>query len=219
MSINADLKSLYNSWKQPGLQFVSGGVVDEPSYCSSSPKLMMLLKEVNDPNSDENWSLVDLIQKQIDDRDNHEFLDTWRNVGIWSYGVHNGYAPYQDIVKYYKQENLASGLQCIATTNLKKSGGGGISNYDEIKANALKQKDLWTEEIKIMKPDVVICGGTFSIVKEILGFDEITCSSGADTGRALDTLFVDFYHPQYRISPKVLYAYFCETMESLGFSE
>ncbi|WP_108668948.1 hypothetical protein [Peribacillus acanthi] len=73
------------------------------------------------------------------------------------------------------------------------------SNYDEIRAHAITNNELWMKEIEIIKPDVIICGGTFSIVQEILGFESTKCGSGALFGKALDTLFVDFYHPMYRI--------------------
>lgn len=103
------------------------------------------------------------------------------------------------------------------TTNLKKSGGAGESDPEVIKSHAIADRELWTTEIEIIRPDFVICGGTFGIVQEVLGFEPSISPSGACTGKALNTLFIDFYHPQYRISPKVLYAYFKETMQGLGF--
>jgi hypothetical protein len=214
MSINQNLASLYQSWKQSGQHFVCGGVVDEHMFETAEVKVMMLLKEVNDPEQRDDWSLVDLINDQIR---NQHFLPIWRRVGEWSFGLEQGFPSYRSIVGHMDTANITSGLLNIATTNLKKSGGSGESDYEMIKKHALAEVELWTKEIEMIQPDVVICGGTFSIVREILGFDYQVCGSGACYGKALNTIFVDFYHPQYRISPKVLYAYFKETMRELGF--
>lgn len=176
---------------------------------------MFLLKEVNDEEQIENWSLVEHIQQQIKERN---FFRTWTRAGEWIFGFTQGFPYYQGLYKGDRQANIAKGLSYIAATNLKKSGGAGSSNYDVIKKHALDEKDLWTKEIEIVKPDVVICGGTFHIVRDILGFDCKTCGSGASIGQALGTKFIDLYHPMYRISPKLLYAYFKETMVSLGYS-
>ncbi|ANS76115.1 hypothetical protein AWM70_17260 [Paenibacillus yonginensis] len=214
MSINKELEVLYQNWLQshPG-HFVTGGVVDEDMFSSCEVKLLFLLKEVNDVDQIENWSLVQLMQDQIE---RMEFYRIWETVGLWNFGLLQGFPPYQKL-KYMKEANITEGLLNIATTNLKKTGGSGESNYEEIKEHAIMNKELWMREIEIIKPDVVICGGTFPIVQEILGFEATTCDSGALIGKAMNTLFVDFYHPMYRVSPKVLYAYFKETMKSLGY--
>lgn len=214
MSINQQLDVLYQQWMKPNQHFVRGGVVDEDMYKSCDVKVLMLLKEVNDPKQIENWSLVELIQKQIH---NLSFYPIWERVGEWSFGLGQGFPHYQQIISGYRPSNIAEGLSNIAVTNLKKSGGTGSSKYEVIKKHALEHKDLWTKEIEIIQPDIVVCGGTFQIVQEILGFDYKPCASGANIGQALGTKFLDFYHPMYRISPKLLYAYFKETMVSLGY--
>lgn len=210
MSVNQDLESLYNKWRNEGSHFVSGGVIDEQMFDTAEVKMMMLLKEVNDTEQVENWSLVKLIQDQIE---RGQFYPTWKRVGEWSFGLEQGFPYYQKIYEY----NIPEGLINIATTNLKKSGGSGESDNEIIKNHAIEDKELWTNEIEIIQPDVVICGGTFPIVQDILKFDVQSCGSGALFGRALNTTFIGFYHPQYRISPKVLYSYFKETMQSLGY--
>jgi hypothetical protein len=214
MGINKELEQLYNQWRKPGQHFVSGGVVDENLFDSAEVKLMILLKEVNDPDQLEDWSLVDLINDQIN---RQHFYPTWRRVGEWSFGLEQGFPSYQSIVGHMVEANITNGLQNIAATNLKKSGGAGESVYEVIRQHAFAEKELWTKEIEIIKPDVVICGGTFGIAQEVLEFEAISCGSGALYGKSLNTIFIGFYHPVYRISPKVLYAYFKETMRALGF--
>lgn len=214
MQIYQKLSALYTNWQltHPG-HFVQGGVVDEEMFDRSEVKLLFLLKEVNDTEQKEDWSLVQLIQDQMQEM---TFYQIWKTIGLWSFGLQQGFPHYQTLT--YRQDlHIADGLREIAIINLKKSGGGGVSNYEEIKEHAEKNKELWMKEIEIIHPDVVVCGGTFSIIQEILGFEATPCGSGVLTGKALNTLFIDFYHPMYRISPKVLYAYFKETMQSLGY--
>lgn len=212
MSINQQLSELYSNWRlnHPG-HFVTGGVVDEEKFASSKVRVMFLLKEVNDRERKEDWSLVQLIHNQMNKM---KFLRIWHTVGIWSFALQNGFPPYQALKL---KNNVRGGLCEIATTNLKKSGGGGSSDLKEIREHAKKNKELWVREIEIIQPDIVICGGTFDIIQDILDFETKTCGSGAKIGKALNTTFVDFYHPMYRISPKILYAYFKETMQSLGY--
>lgn len=214
MSINQELDNLYKKWIRPNEQFVKGGVVDEAMYDSSEVKVLMLLKEVNDPEQEENWSLITLIQDQIH---NLKFYPVWERVGEWSFGIGQGFPPYQKIVGSLREANITEGLLNIATTNLKKSGGTGESDYEVLRKHAIDNKELWTKEIEIIRPDIVVCGGTFQIVQEILGFEYKKCASGANFGQAIGMKFLDFYHPMYRISPKVLYAYFKETMIALGY--
>ncbi|WP_078543531.1 hypothetical protein [Litchfieldia alkalitelluris] len=206
MSINEKLADLYSKWTTSD-HFVSGGVVDEEKYHSSKVKVLMLLKEVNDPYQTENWSLVDLIQDQIQLKRN---FPVWKRAGEWNYGLQHNWPYYVEA-----SQNFAEGLSSIATTNLKKSGGTGESNMEDIMTHAKEQLDLWTQEIEIMKPDLVICGGTYSIVAELLALQNQVSPAGTNYGKALNTTFIDFYHPAYRISPKVLYAYFKETIHSI----
>ena len=48
MTIGQKEEVLFNKWSANRQGFVSDGVVDEDSYLNSMPKIMFLLKEVND---------------------------------------------------------------------------------------------------------------------------------------------------------------------------
>lgn len=211
MSINKQLFQLYTNWKDENTgHFVSGGVVDEARYAQCKTKVLYLLKEVNNPGQESDWSLVDFICSQIK---TSTFYRSTGILGIWNYGLQHGLPSHQSIIAE-QEKNMADGLSSIAITNLKKSGGGGSSNMDEFLLQAEYAKELWMKEIELMNPDVVVCCGTFSVVKSVIGFQTEVCDSGALYGDALGTRFVEFMHPMYRVSPKVIYAYFKETMLS-----
>lgn len=127
--------------------------------------------------------------------------------------MQHGFPSYMAILAN-KDKNMAEGLFDIAITNLKKSGGGGSSDMADILSYAKHSSELWTKEIKLINPDIVVCCGTFSIVKEVLDLQTEVCESGALYGDAFGTRFVEFVHPVYRISPRIVYAYLKETMNS-----
>ena len=56
------------------------------------------------------------------------------------------------------------------------------------------------------------------LLKKLLDFI-LQLPSGEQVGKSLDTTFVQFYHPMYRISSRVLYSHFKETMIGLGYGK
>ena len=77
------------------------------------------------------------------------------------------------------------------------------------------------EEVEILDPMIVICAGTFDIVKDIMETDGLikTCKSGARYYIYKDRIYLDFVHPAYQVSDKLMFAYFKETFRSLISSE
>ena len=70
----------------------------------------------------------------------------WNRVGIWSYAIHNGFPKYKDIDSY---PIAAQGLRHIGMTNLKKSGGGSVSNIEAIRKYAETTINLWKKNSKL----------------------------------------------------------------------
>lgn len=211
--INQKLEQLYKKWSNQHGTFIKGGVIDEDMYSSASIRLLFLLKEVNSRES--GWSLIDLINNQISE---NNYLDIWDTVGLWSFATSQGYKSYKGLrqaADYPFKTGIADGLKQIATTNLKKQCGGGLSNMDDIRECALRDKDFISQEIEIINPKVIICGGTYYIMEELFSLNSSECSSGAKIGSYRDRVFVDMPHPRARVSKQVLYAYFKETMLDL----
>lgn len=207
MTINERLEKLYSNWKRPNENLVKGGVVDESYYLDSPIKTMVVLKEVNSEDYSD-WSLVDLINK-FNHNNRYEYL--WKIVGIWSSSINHNFPPYKTAT-YMLESVIYDGLCQIATTNLKKTSGKGTSNYDEIVMYARRDKKLWIEEIKIIDPDIVICGGTFNIIKDILEFEANECDNGAQYGIYDGRVFIEMPHPRARVNKNILYSYYRETM-------
>ena len=76
--------------------------------------------------------------------------------------------------------------------NIKKSGGKSSSDMDDIERHAKDHKDLLWEQIELINPDMVICGGTWGTVQPL--WDEVTPLYDR-IWKVRGRLFVDCYHP------------------------
>lgn len=139
----------------------------------------------------------------------------WRNISRWALATEYPAINFQEIEN---KNMLYEGLSLVSTTNLKKVGGRGTSDYDDIEREAEKNKDEWIEEINIIQPHLIICGGTYNIVKKVLNVQEdkcFVCGSGAEYFVLQNRIYLDFVHPAYQISDKLMFAFFKETYNFL----
>ena len=220
--ISERLDELYERYKRQLPQnehFVPCGVVNEEAYEASSPKLVFLLKEVNDPRQERGWSMVGFLRKQVERGLNGQPMEhpqTWQVIGTWSYAIHNGFPRYRYV---NTPQNAAKGLNCIGMTNLKKSGGGGTAIYQVVREHAAKTIDLWKAELEIMSPDIIICCGTFWIVTELLGLKPNQTDTGycyqAWSHSSGSSLLISTYHPAIRARKDMLYAFLKEGLQEL----
>jgi len=209
--INEILRQEYDRFFNGAGHYVYGGVFNEHEYCEQKIKLLFILKEVIDENKDERWSLVDLVSKQIEDQ---KFLTIFKRMGELSFGHNQGFPPYHSAVaNMFHNANITEGLEKLAVINLKKTGGGNISELSEIREHALENRELIHKEIEIINPDLMVCGGNFDIVCELLDIPFTVSNSGARIAKYKGKLLLDFLHPgYYMLSPKIMYAYFKEAI-------
>ena len=173
--------------------------------------MLAILKEVNDTNSNYNWSLPGLLS--YIEQDKKTFYRVWKNLCRWALVTENFDLYYQN-VDYLK---LKEGLKLFAAINLKKEAGSGNSNHDDISCHARNYKAEWLEEINIIDPKIIVCCGTFDIITEILNINGIsTCDSGARYFLKDNRIFLEFFHPAYQVSDKMLFAYFKETLKAMA---
>jgi hypothetical protein len=209
INVNEELDVLYRCWSPRIGHLVPCGVVDEEAYSSGRPRLCFLLKEPNDPKQSLGWSMRQYLADQTKafDAGTAKHWQFSVNLGMWSYAARHPNDSYADACQ---GKSISLGLKSLAMTNLKKSGGTGSSSLEEVMRVALETKDLWTQELTIMKPDLVVCGGTFNIAHQLLapGRQAAIAPSGA---RFLDhegIRYLDFSHPaRIRIEKPMLFSY------------
>ncbi len=213
--IQEQLDQLYRPYQSAQVRFVPCGLVDEDLYSKVRTRVLWLLKDPNDPEPEDindwaPWSLHEQIRLDVEEKSWTGRI-MWKVVGALTYGMQQAdFPPYR--TSYDNEANICNGLGMIGVTNLKKSGGGSSSKDDEIRAAAKENIDLWTEEIRIMAPHLVVCGGTYTYITKPLGLIDQLLQVGRryavyDFG-GHQCVLLDMYHPAYRVSGVLLYAFF-----------
>ena len=215
MTINQTVRELLENNRAlfKGKPIAFDGVVDETMYINSEIKTMFLLKEVNDPDMKEDWtSFMDDTRKQA----SADFMyKTWPNICLWVEALKDSNVNYTDCMDeygYFDTKKLQRNILEVAIVNIKKTAGGGSSKHDEILEAANEYGHVIREEIEnCIKPQLVICGGTFDYAKNIFDVkkeDVQTLSSGAECFIKKDIVYLQFVHPMwFSVNRNILFAY------------
>ena len=153
MSILEAEDLLFSEWKVNRPGFVADGVADEKAYMASSPKLLFVLKEVNDPDGGD-WDLRQFIREG-------GRAQTWNNVTRWVEGIRrlSEEIPWEEL-REVNEEKRRRILHSIVAINLKKSPGGHTTDPAALFATAAEDKAYLNRQFSLYEPDVVICCGT-----------------------------------------------------------
>ncbi len=132
------------------------GIVDEPLFTKQRLKILWVLREPNGGDFD--------------------FMEYLRNVTDYprwksSYGL---------VVKVSRiildelfdnennwQEANPEVMKRIALINIKNTEGGSTVNWDKLTTSFNSDKSFLTKKIGEIKPDLIICGGTYHYIKEL----------------------------------------------------
>ena len=172
------LVDLYSMWRarHPNEHLIDCGLVDEDAYDSAPLRVVWVLKEAVDERQTTGWSLPGYFQDVAMGR--LPPSRTARPLGALTWGLVHGADSYAT-----SRDQMGAGLRLLGITNLKKSGGLSYSKWSIIEEAADRSKDLWIEELRLMDPDVVVCGGTFWHVSPRLGLgDPRTAPAGSRYG-------------------------------------
>ncbi|PIE81354.1 MAG: hypothetical protein CSA15_00910 [Candidatus Delongbacteria bacterium] len=202
MTIREQEDLLFNEYrkKHPEIdKFVIDGIISEEQYNNARYKIIYILKEVN---GGENWDLREFVKTG-------GRAATWNNIARWTAGILE--LPKEinwdnlDKISENKRKDL---LVKMGVVNLKKIPGGAVANKDEI--NAKIDCELIKKQIEIYRPDIIICGGTFDMLRS-------SCykkkeSESYFTSRGIEYFLlnnkipvIDYIHPQARIKNNILY--------------
>ena len=216
-SLMDEFKQAYKTDPSTNIKsFVEDGIVNPDKWFSDNQKykgkkILFLLKETH---SDESWPFVEWLSKLAEFKNiDHRILHLWKRVVQWTYGLIN--TDTQKIAPFCYEEfehNLSEYINNIAVVNVKKTGGGASANMDVIQVHAKNKnyKDLLKRQIKLIDPDIIVCGYTFGALNEILG----GVSKDWNANRFYyskafgdrERLILDYYHPANRY-PDILNYY------------
>lgn len=210
-----ELDLLFKEWENsnPNYKgsFKRDGIIDENNFSKASSKLLFIAKEPNDPK-----------QKSGDYR-------TWWTEGLkygfshriaeWSYGILNGFPQYDMIRK--DNSLLEQAILDISFMNIKKIGGKGSSEKEEILRYLRADFEYIHKEIKIIEPEVIITSLSWNSVRNGLFPEIIWYESGYSIaiGKFNNSKVIDFYHPSSRTAPAASYSLLQNVMNSSSFRE
>lgn len=204
MGITAQENELFERWRTRRADLVADGVVDEGAYLQSNPKLMFVLKEVNDPGGG-NWDL-------------REFLlsgsrsPTWDNITRWVLSIRNlkHDIPW-DNLSSISREQRTDALRSICAVNLKKSPGGQTTENTELYQVAGQDRGFLEEQFGLYGNDLIICCGTSVSELVMTQIIKKPNSAWSMTNRGIKyyketdgSLMIGFAHPEARVQDSIL---------------
>lgn len=223
MTINEQIKELYAEYADlfGGEQLAVDGVVDEETFVASKYRVMALLKEAHDKDKViPDWNkYVDYICEEA--KTDRKYAH-WDNLNYWIEALYNPEKSFAECTNhtYGYNKELNINMLKVAVVNVKKTLGDSKSDDDEILEYAKKNREMLLKEISLIKPRLVICGGTFKSAKEIYqiktcqhlecGLEYFVINDGNDK-----MIFIDYVHPSYfGVGKCILY-----TFIKVAFSE
>jgi len=180
-------------------KFIKDGIIDEALYDEAPIKILFIAKEPNDNEQEESWDFRNLWQEEP------KHIFSYR-LAEWSYGIFNEFPQYDKIWKDAKEMHKA--LKSVAFMNIKKSGGGGNSEYEKMMKHLLMNLDFLHQQIDIISPDIIILGTSWNELRNELFPNVKWDKSGynLEIAKYKKATIIDFYHPSSRIAPAASYS-------------
>lgn len=205
MNIRTKEESLFHEWSQRIDGLVRDGAVDPEAYLESQPRVLFVLKEVNDKGGG-GWDLREFIRRGARSA-------TWNNVTRWMKGIRNLDRQLNwSVVDPVDESDRRKYLRSICVMNLKKTPGGGSSDTKVIRSAAERHRNLLTRQFHLYKPDLVICGGSGTgnafreAVRDFENTDwERTTRNVKYCKNGQGQHVLDYFHPQARYKKEMLY--------------
>ncbi len=192
-------EACFAKWRKRHSHVVPDGAVHPSMYEASDPKLLFVLKEVNDKD-DSNWSLCEYLKEGGRGQ-------TWNNVARWVTAL-NQEGPNRRWDQIRDVENVRRcRLRGIAAMNVKKTAGTGSSNWNELVKFATEDADLLEEQFAIYEPDfAILCGLPLDWIPQFHCVRPQWTNRGIEYREYVDGKYgIAFWHPQARYPAQFLY--------------
>jgi len=175
---------------------VYDGIVNEKKYYKSKFKILWILKE---PHGEGNWDMKDFIGNRNSLRKYTNWTRTFNPIIYITYSILNKFISYDEMFNIHQKPEMIDILQEIAFINLKKVPGTSISQSKIIKDAYEKYKDIILLQIETCSPDIIICGGTMSIIAKDLGIEgKLISMDSIKYYQTRDKIYIDALHPNQR---------------------
>lgn len=133
----------------------------------------------------------------------------WTVLGAYAYIINRiaaGAVPdWEDFRRVHETGGYP--LDCLAYVNIKKGNGLQVSSWCDLKRYARRDRAFLNEQIEMLRPDVMICGGTYQVYQRCICDGAVP--SGAQSQAVYDSLndryVIDMPHPAARNTPEALF--------------
>jgi len=202
MTKTEQLDALFARWQAqcPGREFTKDGIIDESAWDAAPRRVLFLLKEDNKNRPVHEDDLRTIWRAK-----------PWPILDTMAFGLHR-LVPGQPLPSWidaYAIRATGSGLRSAAVMNLKKEPGGGEADRKQVQTWVGANLDMLREQIKIISPDIVVCGGTLG--EYVLPTGLVQLGKPVDPGGACylaqGALWVEYHHPSLRLVREVVSYY------------
>ncbi|WP_151639472.1 hypothetical protein [Noviherbaspirillum aerium] len=171
--------------------FVEDGIISPPEWIKAPLRVLFLLKETNDYEK----SITALIRDVVTTQRKSALWrrPTFHNIGRWAHGLAYGTDGGDEDFRMASRNRRRALLSC-AVINLKKTTGGRAATV-AVEQAAARDAAFLREQIGLVNPEIVVCGGTFNSVRQHLfpGLVKVADLVYAGGHR----LFIKAQHPAY----------------------
>lgn len=133
----------------------------------------------------------------------------WAVLGAYAYIINRIAAGAVPNCEDFRRVHKAGGypLDCLAYVNIKKGNGLQVSSWCDLKCYARADRAFLNKQIKMLRPDVMICGGTYQVYQRCICDGDIP--SGAQSQAVYDSVndryVIDMPHPAARKKLEALF--------------
>lgn len=206
--LNDEIRKAYSDNEEEIFPIYDGALNPEEYFMNPSYKILWLMKEPYDGGEREGeWSLPDFF---IDDYDRfyNDLIKgssgrTWQPAVYASYGILNNFTNWDEMSYIRDEPSMVKVLGKIAWVNIQKlpSETGKKTDIKNVHDAYKKHKVILNKQIELLNPDIIICGNTFSVIREDLGNPVTTKFDMVEYFFNNGKLFINAYHPaQFQIS-------------------
>lgn len=185
-------------WDRNGVKarFITDGIVDEEQWRLAKTKVLFVLREANCTAADE-WDLREFLRTPPWERTDWKRPGTtWHNITRCAYGLINHPCTFEITDQKYRGSGM---LRRIAAINIKKTPGTDHVNWREIERFARMDSALIREQVEIIKPTLIVCGGTFEYLCNAL---QIPYAKQDNRKTWKSSLLIGVRHPGGRTSKR-----------------
>lgn len=198
----SNLKNSFNS-STP----IIDGIVDFGQYQTCDLKILWILKEVNSVDDIDEWDLRDAISNLKTEKGIVKgWGSTFNPIVYTTYGILNN-KERKEINNINSNPEIIDVLQKIAYVNIKKIPGGSVVKHLELEMAYDEQKEILKEQISLYNPNIIICGGTFEIIKDDLNYKKLDKKHNYPINifQSQKRIIIDAYHPNNRTVKQEIY--------------